>query len=167
MIALAPLGRDAYDRVAHISVHPAQEPFCGTIAGHFATEEPCCDFHAVLRDGRAVGFFKIDRAYPKHYAFARPGEIGLRGVMIDRNEQGRGTGKAAMRELPTYLTSHYPEAPGLVLTVNLLNEVARAVYLATGFRDTGALYYGGRIGPQHILRLSLHHDIQTYSFGMT
>ncbi|UXU74445.1 MULTISPECIES: hypothetical protein [unclassified Paracoccus (in: a-proteobacteria)] len=42
-----------------------------------------------------------------------------------------------------------------MLTVNQVNPGARAVYLAAGFVDGGEMYHGGRIGPQHILRLSL------------
>lgn len=155
MITLHPLGRDGIDRVAHIAVTPAQEPFCGTIAGHFAADEPSCDFHLIARDTRAVGFFKIDRAYDAHFDFVGPGELGLRGVMIDAAEQGRGTGKAAMAALGPYLRRHYPQAETLFLTVNEINPVARAVYLACGFVDTGGRYLGGKIGPQHILRMNL------------
>lgn len=156
MITLHPLGRDGLDRVAHIAVTPQQEPFCGTIAGHFQADEPACDFHLIARDSRAVGFFKIDRAYAANYHFAAPDELGLRGVMIDAREQGQGTGKAAMRALPPYIGRLYPKARALVLTVNEANPLARAVYLAAGFQDTGALHHGGQIGPQHILRLPLH-----------
>lgn len=155
MITLEPLGRDGYDRVAHIAVTPQQEPFCGTIPGHFQADEPGCDFHLIARDGRAVGFFKIDRAYPAAYDFAEPGELGLRGVMLDAREQGKGSGKAAMRALGPYVAGRYPNAKSLVLTVNQVNPLARAVYLSAGFVDTGALHHGGRIGPQHILRLAL------------
>ena len=157
MITLHPLGRDGYDRVAHIAVTPQQEPFCGSIAGHFQADEPACDFHLIARDGWPVGFFKIDRAYAEGYDFAAPDELGLRGVMVDRGEQGKGTGTAAMRALGPYVARHYPDARALVLTVNQVNPLARAVYLAAGFVDTGALHHGGQIGPQHILRLALHH----------
>lgn len=154
-ITLQPLGRDGFDRVAHIVVRPEQEAFCGTIAQHFAADEPGCDFHMVLRDDRAIGFFKIDRTYPLQYPFARPGELGLRGVMIDAGEQGRGSGKAAMAALGPYVAQLYPHAVQLVLTVNQVNPLARAVYLAAGFIDGGEFWHGGRIGPQHILRLNL------------
>ncbi|MTH77434.1 GNAT family N-acetyltransferase [Paracoccus aestuariivivens] len=155
MIALQALGRHEYDRVAHIAVAPEQEGFCGTIAGHFEMDEAGCDFHIVTRDDHPVGFFKIDTAYPTRYDFARPGEVGLRGVMIDHKEQGKGTGKAAMKLLRSYLLRNYPVARTCVLTVNVVNPVARAVYLAAGFQDEGGLFHGGRIGPQHILRLYL------------
>lgn len=155
MIALEPLGRNQFDRVAHIRVSPTQEPFCGAIADHFAMDEPGCDFHIVTRGDRAVGFFKIDRNYAARFDFADPAEIGLRGMMIDRAEQGRGTGKAAMLALRPHLARRYPKAPACVLTVNIVNPAARAIYLAGGFLDGGELYHGGRIGPQHILRLNL------------
>ncbi|SMO55822.1 GNAT family N-acetyltransferase [Paracoccus laeviglucosivorans] len=155
MIALAPLGRHEIDRVAHISVAPEQEQFCGSIPYHFALDEPECDFHIVLRDDRVVGFFKIDPAFASRYGFATPDEVGLRGMMIDQAEQGRGTGKAAMSALRPYLAARY-DAPTCVLTVNVVNPAARAIYLSGGFYDEGALYHGGRIGPQHILRLNLH-----------
>ncbi|WP_265499868.1 GNAT family N-acetyltransferase [Paracoccus beibuensis] len=155
MITLALLGRDRFEDVSHIAVAPEQEPFSGTIAGHFTVGEPLCDFHVIRRDGHAVGFFKIDRDYASRMELARPGELGLRGVMIDRAWQGRGIGKAAMALLREHLCQHYPKARGCVLTVNTINAAARAVYLSAGFRDGRELYHGGKIGPQHVLRLDL------------
>lgn len=155
MITLAPLWRDGIATVAHIAVHPDQERFCGTIADHFAADEPGCDFHMILRDLHPVGFFKIDRAFPGHSPFAGPDDIGLRGVMIDAREQGKGTGKAAMALLRPYVSARYKGAANLVLTVNVINAGARSVYLSAGFIDGGELHHGGNIGPQHILRLPL------------
>ena len=157
MIRLQPITRNDRDRVNHIAVLPSQEPFCGTIAHHFAADEPECDFHIVLRDEDVVGFFKIDRAYFEKFTFAQPHEIGLRGVMIDRAEQGKGTGKAAIRALRDYLPARYPWAASVVLTVNQINPAAIATYLAAGFQNTGELYHGGKIGPQHIMRMPLRY----------
>lgn len=155
MIHLEPLAKTDRDRVDHVAVLPEQEPFCGSIEHHFAADEPSCDFNIVVRDRTVVGFFKIDRDYAAQYRFANKGELGLRGLMIDAREQGRGTGKAAMAALRTYVSRLYPDATALVLTVNIVNDRALAVYLAAGFEDTGELHYGGKIGPQHILRLRL------------
>ena len=155
MIRLAPLAKNDPAPVAHIRVRPDQVPFCGTIAGHFAEGEPDVDFHQVIRAGQTVGFFKIDRGYAARFDFAGSDEIGLRGVMIDRAEQGRGTGSAAMAALRCYLPPLYPGAPSVVLTVNTVNPAAVAAYRRAGFADTGALHHGGRISPQHIMRLNL------------
>ena len=43
----------------------------------------------------------------------------------------------------------------MVLTVNVGNPVARAVYVRGGFVDRGELDLSGSIGPQHVLRLDL------------
>ena len=48
-----------------------------------------------------------------------------------------------------------PDATHLALTVNTSNPLAIRVYLRSGFTDTGRLYYGGRLGPQHVLELPL------------
>lgn len=155
MIALAPLAKDDPGPVAHVTVRPDQEPFCGTIAGHFAENDASVDFHQISRDGRVVGFFKIDRAYHTRYDFVQADEIGLRGVMIDAGEQGRGTGTAAMAALRDYLPRHYPGVPAVVLTVNAVNPPAIVAYLRAGFADTGDRYLGGQLGPQHIMRMQL------------
>lgn len=158
MIRLIPILHTDLDRVAHVAVHPDQEPFCGSIGEHFSNLNPDFDFHAILRDDLVVGFFKTDRGYRKGYPFALPDEIGVRGVMIDAREQGKGTGKAAMLALRDYAAGLYPQARGLILTVNITNPAARAVYLAAGFRDDGELFHGGKISAQHILRLTLKGD---------
>ena len=155
MIRLARLAKDDPAPVAHIRVRPDQVPFCGTIVGHFAERDPDVDFHQVIRDGRAVGFFKIDRGYPTRFDFAAADEVGLRGVMIDAVEQGRGTGAAALAGLRDYLPPRYPGAASIVLTVNTVNPAAVRAYLRAGFVDTGAFYDGGRISPQHIMRMNL------------
>ena len=155
MIRLIGIGHEDLDRVAHVAVHPGQEAFCGTIGEHFSNLQPHFDFHAILRDEIVVGFFKTDRDFAASYPFARADEIGLRGVMIDAREQGKGTGKAAMAALPAYVAGLYPQARGLVLSVNITNPAARAVYLAAGFRDEGELFHGGKLSAQHVLRLDL------------
>lgn len=155
MITLAPLAKDDPAPVAHIRVMPAQEHFCGTIDGHFAADEPLVDFHQILRDGRVVGFFKLDRGYAERLDYARPGDLGVRGVMVDQGEQGRGTGTAAMAALADYVPLHYPDARALILTVNMVNPAAIAAYRRAGFVDTGKLCHSGVISPQHILRMEL------------
>nr|WP_223115799.1 GNAT family protein [Paracoccus amoyensis] len=149
------MAKDDPSPVAHIAVHPEQEPFCGTIAGHFAENEPACDFHQIQRGGVAVGFFKIDRAYHERYDFAGATDLGLRGVMIDASEQGRGTGTAAMAALRSYLSGSYPDFSAVYLTVNMVNPAAITAYRKAGFVDTGGIWPHGRMGPQHVMRMHL------------
>lgn len=116
---------------------------------------PALTFHAIEEDGAIVGMFKLDPLYHERHDFADPGCIGLRGMLIDRDHQGRGLGTRALAELAPHVRNHYPDARQVVLTVNLQNPAARAVYLKSGFRDEGEVYDGGTRGPQHVLRLDL------------
>jgi RimJ/RimL family protein N-acetyltransferase len=76
-------------------------------------------------------------------------------VFVDAAAQGRGVATRAVRLLPDVVRRDFPVARSVVLTVNVRNPAARAVYLRGGFVDAGELYLGGSAGPQHVLRLEL------------
>ncbi|ASM72812.1 MULTISPECIES: GNAT family N-acetyltransferase [Roseobacteraceae] len=156
MITLSPLPPDDFSRVAHITVHPEQVKFSGTIEQAFAAPEPSMDYHAIQQGPKVVGFFKIDRAYSVIHDFAPPTALGLRAVMVDAVHQGQGIGQALCHALPNYLARLYPKADSLWLTVNVLNAGAVRAYVKGGFIDTGNQWPHGGAGPQHILRLPLH-----------
>ncbi len=101
--------------------------------------------------GTAVGFFQIDSRVP---AYVNRPMLELCQVVIDRKHQGRGFGKGFILLLPAFLKQQYPDATGVVLTVNCRNKVAYHVYSAGGFHDTGEIYTAGPSGPQHIMTLS-------------
>lgn len=154
MIQIAPLAHDQGAQVAHLDLPPDQADFVGQIADMLRETEPHIDFHVIREGEQAVGFFKIDRGMDRN-EFAQPGELGLRGLLIGAQYQGRGLGKACFAQLPAYLAQIYPAAKSVVLTVNCRNSRAYHVYTKTGWHDDGTLYLGGRAGPQHVLRLSL------------
>ena len=154
-LALAPLTPEDLPKVAHIRVHPDQIKFSGTVAEAFDAAEPDVDFHAILRDGTAVGFFKIDSAYARRYPFAAPDGLGLRAFMIDARAQGAGIGTRACRALPRHLIRHYPGRTHLWLTVNFANPAAYRAYRSGGFTDTGQIWPHGEAGPQNVLVLPL------------
>jgi RimJ/RimL family protein N-acetyltransferase len=154
-ITLEPLDKADIARVMHLKLGDDQADFVGTIEAMATWDNPQEDFHIVLSDGAVVGFFKLDRGYPQSYPFARAGDLGVRGVLIDRAAQGRGMGGAAMVALPVYARRLYPDAGSLVLSVNCNNLAARRIYEKAGFRLEPDLYHGGRSGPQHVLRHTL------------
>lgn len=154
MISLRPLDRRDADRVVNIAPRPDQERFAGTVAAALAEPETV-DLHEICEGERAVGLFKIDRAYHLNHDFADPGDLGLRGVLLDAGVQGRGIGTGAMRCLPDYLPPRYPKAARVYLTVNFRNPAAIAVYRKAGFTDDGRVFLGGSAGPQHVMHLDL------------
>ena len=142
-------------RLAHLTIAPGQEAFVANPVTRLTGSGPMEDGYAILAGEDIVGFLIIDRAYPEAHPFAAAGSLGLRSVLIDAARQGQGLGTAAMRALPALMAQHYPQATQLCLTVNCRNPGAKATYLKSGFIDEGALYHGGRSGPQHILKLAL------------
>ena len=154
-VTLAPLTPDRRAAACALAVAPEQVVFSGHAADFIDSPDPQMDSHVILADGAVVGFFRIDLNYAPRHDFAKPGDLGLRSVIVDRAHQGRGIGSAMIRALPAYLADRYPGATDLYLTVNLRNPGARKSYLNGGFTDTGAHYLGGDAGPQHIMHMPL------------
>ncbi|MFZ3580813.1 GNAT family N-acetyltransferase [Loktanella sp. DJP18] len=154
-VALGPYTADQRDAVSALTVAPEQVVFSGQPAAFITQPDADMDIHVIHADGELVGFFRIDLDYARIHDFAKPGDLGLRSVIVDHRQQGRGIGSAAVRALPAYLALHYPGATDLYLTVNLRNPGARKSYLNGGFTDTGAHYLGGDAGPQHIMHMTL------------
>ena len=108
-----------------------------------------------LLDGVPFGFLMLDVGPEVRVYAPGDGVVGVRGVYVDATCQGRGLGTAMLRELPAFARGRHPGATRLVLTVNVTNPRAIRTYLKAGFCDTGRLYHGGRLGPQHVLELAL------------
>lgn len=154
-VTLTPLTRAQLDPVRALKPAPEQMAFTGQ--GKMIADDPRPNvmFHGILHDGQLVGVLKVDPDYEDGRHFGPKGCWGLRSVLIDRASQGQGIGTRAFRALPDHLRRHYPDLPEIYLTVNHRNAAARALYLKTGWQDTGEDYHGGEAGPQHILRLDL------------
>lgn len=152
-VTLAPLSRDEGATVRHLDVLDSQLPFVAPIDQMLAEPTPGVDFH-VLRDGdEIVGFFKIDPPGVSTFDFVAEDELGLRGLLIGAQYQGRGFGRAFAAALPGYLASRYA-APRATLAVDASNPVALRTYLSGGWQDTGETVET-RAGPAHILHLAL------------
>jgi RimJ/RimL family protein N-acetyltransferase len=136
---------------------PEQEPFSGAARDTLPAAEltPGRVGVVALADGVPFGFLMLD-AGPEVRVYA-PGDgiVGVRGVYVDAASQGRGLGTEMLRALPPFARERYPGATHLALTVNTSNPRAIRAYRRAGFTDTGRLYYGGRLGPQHVLELAL------------
>ena len=70
-------------------------------------------------------------AAPTHYR-----SCWLGGVLVDAAHQGRGYGRAAVREALSVLGER-PSASGFALSYDPENSVARGLYASLGFVETG------------------------------
>jgi RimJ/RimL family protein N-acetyltransferase len=136
---------------------PEQEPFSGAARDTLPAAELTPGRTAVvaLADDVPFGFLMLDIGPEVRVYAPGNGIVGVRGVYVDAASQGRGLGTAMLRALPPFALERFPEATHLALTVNTTNPRAIHVYKRAGFSDTGRLYYGGRLGPQHVLELPL------------
>ncbi|MCK1485494.1 GNAT family N-acetyltransferase [Bradyrhizobium sp. 193] len=143
-----------YAVVAHLKVEPEQEDFVDSLDLVFSelrnSARPGFEhaFSIVVRDA-TVGFFVLREgaALPE---WAPPEVVTLHTLCIDRAYQGNGYGKTAIGLAARWISTNRPSINSLMLGVNVRNVTARAVYLKSGFRDTGATHYGPS-GTQSIL----------------
>ncbi len=108
----------------------------------------------ILAGDTPVGFFILDRGEATASLSDNPNAILLRAFSVDHAHQGRGYAKRGMRNAAAFVAEHLPGVEEVVLAVNERNLVAKRLYEASGFRDTGRKRQGP-IGMQHILSLSL------------
>ena len=142
--------KDDREQAAALTVACDQLQFVEPMALTLKTTALERDNFVIETDTGIVGFFQIDTRMPD---YVRQPLLELCQVVIDRNHQGRGIGRRFIHDLPELLRREYPDAPGVVLTVNCRNKMAHCVYAAGGFHDTGEIYEGGPSGPQHIMTM--------------
>jgi RimJ/RimL family protein N-acetyltransferase len=142
------------EAVLRLAPRPEQEEFSGRAEQTLplAERDPARTPYAAVEDGVPVAFFILDRTPPD---FDPSADLLLRAFFVDAAAQGRGVAGRAVADLPAVVRRDFPDARTLVLSVNVRNPVARAVYLRAGFTEAGELYLGGSAGPQHVMRLDL------------
>ncbi|MGE7604525.1 GNAT family N-acetyltransferase [Peribacillus sp. NPDC097675] len=123
----------------------------------YCDEDPDKHPIVVLVDEVPVGFFvlHIGKAITPFTDNERA--ILLRGFLIDHNHQGKKYGMKALKMLPGFATDLFPRKDCIVLAVNVKNVVAKALYLKSGFQDTG-VKKKGRSGWMHIMEYRLSVD---------
>jgi len=78
-----------------------------------------------LAGGRLVTFFVLHRQKGVRPYFKNPKAIDLRSFSTDDHDPGRGLAKRALRLLPDFVRTHFPEIGGRILAVNVKNRPAQ------------------------------------------
>lgn len=143
--------------VAQLQLRPGQDRFVGdplrmALAG---LEEDSRHPYVIEADGGAVGVLTLQRGAARLAGWADDHSAWLlRGVLIDRRQQGRGLGTlaaaAAVAAAAKLERRHPTGASGVVLSVNEANPAGLAAYRRAGFQDHGR-YSGGSAGPQRTM----------------
>lgn len=144
--------------VRALRVTPEQSAYVGDVAFNLtdAERDPLSDPMAVLADDCVVGYYRLDFA-PNTITGSDSGEptLGLRGMLIDHNVQGRGYGTLALHACCEDARQRHPKHRLLVLAVHCCNHAAIAAYARAGFHDTGERLAGGAAGPQLLMQRHL------------
>ena len=137
MVVLKEITRENLDEVLALSVAKHQKSFVSTTADSLAQAYVYRDTafpFAVYADEKPVGFIMLG------YYESRK-QYTLWKFLIDKEHQGKGYGKEALKQGITYLTKRF-NTKEIYTGVLLGNEVAKSLYKSVGFVETGLVENG-------------------------
>jgi ribosomal protein S18 acetylase RimI-like enzyme len=154
LVAYETLNAVQQQHVSTIEVHPEQLPFSGdmycALNSLLAKPSPGVKGFALLADDIPVAFLLLKRP-PCLPHWADEHSATLHALQVDRQQQGRGFGKACLRALPAAALQAWPQIKALELSVDTDNVAAMGLYLGAGWVDSGEAYKG-RVGYERRLR---------------
>lgn len=129
-VTLGPVTAVNWRAAADLEVRPDQERFVAPVTRYLtmcAYDDGPWQPFVVERDGRVVGFVMegVDA----------DGSAWVGGLVVDRDEQGRGVGRAVVEALAA--RARDAGRPNLALSYSPDNTVAKALYARLGFVETG------------------------------
>ena len=135
-VALKEIDRENFMRCVKLEVHEDQKGFVAANVFSIAQSkvEPAFKVQAVYDGEEMVGFcmYGWDEEEGCHC---------LARLMVDKNQQGKGYGRAATEAVIERLRAE-PGCRQIVLSVNPSNTNAQALYESLGFVKTGEVAHG-------------------------
>ena len=143
-IRFEPITKDNWEEVLKLEIHPEQKKFAPSPAESLAAAyvkpwDEALDPYAIVIAGKLVGCFYVS------YTPASEDNYWIGGFIIDKKYQGKGYGKAALREILRFIPKLHPNCKEIKLTVESENTVARSLYKSLGFGDTDQVNKYGEI----------------------
>lgn len=144
-VRLSDLRRDTWEVVVGLTVADDQRDFVAPNVFSVAESRFLPGFmtRVVLHGEEAVGF-------AMYGPDPDDGHLWLYRLMIDKDHQGNGLGRAALHEIITHVRDEL-DAPLLRLGVRADNTAATALYTSVGFVFTGQAYGSEEILDLHLL----------------
>ncbi|MHB1505834.1 MAG: GNAT family N-acetyltransferase [Sulfobacillus sp.] len=144
-LTLRPVTQDNWQEALKLTVHPDQLRFVAEYEPIVAVALAKAYIHlggatwtpfAVYQDANMVGFFEL-----AHWTDA-PDQCWIFHFFIDQRYQRCGYGKATLAGLIDLVRREHEACKALLLVVHPENKPAQQLYLAAGFRVTGAVRWG-------------------------
>ena len=137
MVVLKEITRKNLDEVLALSVAEHQKSYVSTTAESLAQayvyRETAFPF-AIYANEKPVGFIMLGYYEPRK-------QYTLWKFLIDKEHQGKGYGKEALKQGVTYLKEQF-DAKEIYTGVSLGNEAAKGLYKSVGFVETGLVEDG-------------------------
>src|SRR6478736_4760829 len=135
-MTLREITRENWEQSIRLTVTPEQVSYVASNAISLAHSkyEPEWIPLALYADDEIVGFVMYG-------VYRDEGKYWILRVMVDKRFQGKGYGRAAMRLLLDRLRA-IPGCDEVAISYEPENEVARHLYAACGFRETGEVIEG-------------------------
>ena len=137
MVVLKEITRENLDEVLALSVAEHQKSYVSTTAESLAQayvyRETAFPF-AIYANEKPVGFIMLGYYEPRK-------QYTLWKFLIDKEHQGKGYGKEALKQGITYLMERF-DAKEIYTGVSLGNEAAKGLYKSVGFVETGLVEDG-------------------------
>lgn len=108
----------------------------------------------VIFEQKPIGFFILDNSEEKFVYTDEKEALLLRSLSLNPQFQGKGLGKQTILALDSYIKDNFPIHTKIVLAVNERNTLAKALYLKSGYTDTGKTVMGIK-GLQYIMEKSI------------
>ena len=137
MVELREITRENLDAVLNLKVAEHQKSFVSTTADSLAQAYVYRDTafpFAIYAEDEVVGFIMLG------YYESRK-QYTLWKFLIDKEHQGKGYGKEALKQGITYLKEQF-DAKEIYTGVSLGNEAAKGLYKSMGFTQTGLIEEG-------------------------
>lgn len=137
MVVLKEISKDNLDEVLSLSVAEHQKLYVSTTADSLAQAYVYRDTafpFAIYAEEKAVGFIMLG------YYESRK-QYTLWKFLIDKEHQGKGYGKEALRQGIAYLKERF-DVKEVYTGVSLGNEAAKGLYKSVGFMETGLVEDG-------------------------
>ena len=156
MIRIHPLDASFESEILNFHIDNEQVAFSAAPKAFIESKEDGVLPFVVCKNRHVIGYFKLDTLLSQKQNYCPVNSLGLCTLLIDKRMQGKGVGTQSVLRAIEYVKAHFQQYDYLYLTVNCKNLAAYRCYLKAGFEDTGELYLGGPVGPQHIMKISLH-----------
>ena len=134
MISLIPITEDNCIEAFNLKLAKGQEEYVShpirSLAQAYVYRNQCQPF-GIYADEKMVGYVMVI------YDYDIP-EYDIWHMMIDRSEQGKGYGKAALRKVLAYISEKpFGDSGRILLTCSPDNETAYGLYKELGFTESG------------------------------